>query len=175
MKKCKSCLMDKPFSEFYPNYKRKGFKTDCKSCFIKKGVERVKNSDIVKLAVKKAALKWRQKNRQKCKELSKQWRLANPDKVKQINKIGGKAWRLANPTKDKAKKAFYNKRVKLATPNWLTKEQKQEIAHMYGSCPKGFHVDHIIPLKGSNVSGLHVPWNLQHLPAEKNLSKGNKI
>jgi hypothetical protein len=35
-------------------------------------------------------------------------------------------------------------------------------------------VDHEIPLQGENISGLHVPWNLQVIPASKNQSKGNK-
>ena len=51
---------------------------------------------------------------------------------------------------------------------------QEEIRAIYNNCPKGYHVDHIIPLKGSNVSGLHVPWNLQYLPAEANLKKGSK-
>ena len=48
-----------------------------------------------------------------------------------------------------------------------------KIKEIYTNCPKGMHVDHIIPLKGELVSGLHVGNNLQYLTAEENIKKGN--
>ena len=68
------------------------------------------------------------------------------------------------------------KDVKGKTPPWVN---KAELLEIYAKCPKGFHVDHIIPLKGlidsRPVSGLHVPWNLQYLTPEENLKKHNRI
>lgn len=51
---------------------------------------------------------------------------------------------------------------------------QEGIRAFYKACPKGMVVDHIIPLQGKIVSGLHVIWNLQYLTPEENMSKGNK-
>lgn len=61
------------------------------------------------------------------------------------------------------------------TPDWLTNEEWAQIQGMYEACPSTHHVDHVVPLQGEAVSGLHVPWNLQLLEAHENLSKSNTL
>lgn len=66
----------------------------------------------------------------------------------------------------------YRRSIKLrAVPKWSNLEKIKEI---YKNCPKGYHVDHIVPLQGENVCGFHVENNLQYLTAKQNIAKGNK-
>lgn len=97
--------------------------------------------------------------------------------------------RYYNKVKDstgyRVKKSFWQSlrqsRKCKATPSWLSEKQTEFMEDFYWLAKdltavsgEDYHVDHIVPLKGKNVCGLHVPWNLQILPADINLSKGNK-
>jgi 5-methylcytosine-specific restriction endonuclease McrA len=68
---------------------------------------------------------------------------------------------------------MYRKRVRQALAPWTC---AKELHHIYLlAADFGLEVDHIIPLRGKLVSGLHVPHNLQLLtPAENNV-KSNRF
>jgi hypothetical protein len=59
-----------------------------------------------------------------------------------------------------------------ATPKWADLEAIKQI---YLNCPIGYHVDHILPLRGKTLSGLHISYNLQYLPVLENIKKSNKL
>jgi len=82
---------------------------------------------------------------------------------------------------DKGKKcnnyhvALRHARKMQAIPKWVGKEELKQIKVIYYRRKKGYHVDHIIPLKGINVCGLHVSNNLRIIKAKHNLIKGNRL
>ena len=89
-------------------------------------------------------------------------------------------------SKNKHKQATYSSQKRAAllsrTPKWLSDIDKEKIEEYYYTANmlgmhtgEHYHVDHIVPLRGKNVSGLNVPWNLQILEKQKNLQKGNKF
>ena len=66
---------------------------------------------------------------------------------------------------------FYQANKRNRTVRW----GQEGIREFYENCPLGYHVDHVVPLNGNNISGLHVLNNLQYLTAEDNLVKSNKF
>lgn len=123
-----------------------------------------------------------QKNREVHILAVKKWIEQHPEKVKQYRKFStrnnaekrkeyGKRHYRENKHLYRAKDAKYRTRKLNAIPPWA---DLRAIEAFYENCPKGYHVDHIIPLQGEAVCGLHVLENLQYLPAHENLSKGNK-
>ncbi len=67
---------------------------------------------------------------------------------------------------------MYSRRFRDATPAWA---ELEEIENFYRNCPPGYEVDHIIPLQGEEVTGLHVLSNLQYLTVSENRRKSNKF
>lgn len=87
-------------------------------------------------------------------------------------------WRKRNLAKDTAKVSLRRAKKIQATPRWLSQTGLAEMATFY-SIAKWYktkmHVDHIVPLNGKTVCGLHVPWNLQILSAKDNVAKSNNL
>lgn len=112
---------------------------------------------------------WFRANPERKKELYREWCKNNPEKykarVKRLREQNAEYYKQYNRSYGR------KKRVKEATPKWVDKKQLKKI---YMERPEGFHVDHVIPINGKGVCGLHVPWNLQYLPASVNIKKGNK-
>lgn len=81
-------------------------------------------------------------------------------------------WKKDNKKYYNAYLATRKARVKQATPAWADLDAIQKF---YENRPEGYHVDHIVPLLGKNISGLHVLENLRYLPEEENLKKSNKF
>lgn len=118
-------------------------------------------------------------NKEQIKANSKRWQNENPEKTKKSRK----KWRKQNLAKCGALAAKRRSSELKATPPWLTNEHFLEIEQFYIDAKElqwlsdptdPFEIDHIIPLQGKNVCGLHVPWNLQIIPTSKNRSKSNK-
>lgn len=115
-------------------------------------------------------------NREKISIAAKLYRENNIDKIKARTK----KYRQENSDKVNARisRRRYNQMHR--TPKWLAQNDFNLIAEFYTkardlSISTGIkhHVDHIVPLQGKEVSGLHVPWNLQILTAEENIKKSN--
>ena len=154
MKKCTICKNDLDFSLFGKDRSRgDGLSAKCKDC-AKLMTQSRKDKDPELFRQKATDHMRKHRSKQDKTDLRATWR---------------------------EQRASRRAKQKLATPPWLTDPQKAHIKRTYDLAAlmeeitgNKYHVDHIIPLKGENVSGLHVPWNLQVLPADINLQKGNR-
>lgn len=97
----------------------------------------------------------------------------------QCKKCKNVRYKQKNKGKINANHAARKKAIKRATPFWADKQLIEDIykkaAFISMTTKIAHHVDHIIPIQGKNVSGLHVPYNLQILTASQNCSKQNKM
>lgn len=160
VKVCISCKRELPrtIEYFYYRNKSKGyFSSWCKNCSYehdKKNATRILESQRKRRSLKK----------NHCKEcgadIGYKRRLCNT-----CLKAKKKAQRKYNKT-------IQDKRIKQALPKWAN---KKAIKKFYKNRPDGYEVDHIVPLRGVNVSGLHCIENLQYLLCADNRKKSNKF
>jgi hypothetical protein len=180
-KTCNKCKQDKPVADFYANKRMKdGINTFCIQCHKKDNIERkAKNrmDENFKQSEREYKKIHRVKNSAKHSAYMQQWRKNNQTHMQSY----GKKYRAEN-------RAFVNflcQKRKIAlvnrTPVWLSEDDLWVIKEAYALAEErtrlfGFpwHVDHIVPLRGKSVSGLHVPYNLQVIPAVENMQKTNR-
>ena len=137
-----------------------GVRGSCKECdSIKKKEYRLLNKDRLKILKKEEY----ERNKQKHLETKKQYRQLNKGKINALVA---------------ARKSV----IKQRTPLWLSDTDIERIKNEYKLASllskltnEEWHVDHIIPLQGKYVSGLHVPSNLKAIRGLENISKKNKF
>ena len=180
LKTCCKCKEERPRTEFNKNKsKPDGLNNYCKPCMksykrawqsqedVKERHklqqrEKRKNPEYAE-AQRQVCRNYHAKNKEQIRSRQKQYYLDNIEYMHERASIG------------RGERA---KRV----PPWLTDEQRWVIREFYDlrnlrseATGVEHHVDHIVPLQGKTVSGLHVPWNLQVIPASENLSKSNSF
>lgn len=149
MKTCSVCKQEKDLTAFYRQVDGKfGVTSRCKVCLLDSNKKYVRP--------------------EKQKEYTQNWRNKGDNREKSL--ASSRNWRKSNLQYDAFRAATYRASKKKRTPSWANLDKIKQI---YLECPSGYHVDHIIPLRGINASGLHIETNLQYLPAKENLSKRN--
>jgi len=149
MKECSGCEEFKSLESFYSG------RNKCKNCL------RLQKID------------YRNSNREKVREASRRYnKTATSKEYRKFYKKSRPHLKNAESAKRRASKLN-------ATPEWadLSKIRLlyEKVKWLEALTGLKYHVDHIIPLRGKNVCGLHIWENLQILEASINESKGNKV
>lgn len=178
-KHCNACEEDKPHSAFGTVKPGRGDRFNlasrCKSCRSARNLRWHYDNRERARKNRKASY---DKNADQQRAASTKWRLENPE----WHSANYRDWALRNRAKLTAKENERRAAKMRATPPWLTDRHRKEIQMVFEKAAQltaatgiPHHVDHIVPLKGKSVSGLHVPWNLQILTAFENISKKNRF
>jgi hypothetical protein len=203
MKTCTKCNKEKALAEF--SLSKGKHISQCKECvransnlwYAKNKEKHCENSKewYSKNRDRKAATikKWYAENKEYVSNLAKQRYLENSEAIlakgrewyrnnREKDLAKGREWYKSNKHVTRANTAKYKSRKIERTPAWLDDEELfliKEVYHLASLRTKatGFawEVDHIIPLQGKNVCGLHVLENLQVIPMKENRQKSNRF
>ena len=197
-KLCLACKTTKPVEDFARNKaKADGLQYRCRACWAAYRAEHNKKITLQKrehYAKNRERLLTEKKEKypevaENKREYQRACAAADPERAKlrvklfhEKNPSYYRDFRKKHPAKVNAKEVRRKAAKLRRTPAWLTDddhwmiEQAYEIAalrtEMFGF---PWHVDHVAPLMGKQVSGLHVPHNLRVIPGAENMSKGNRF
>lgn len=190
MKICKTCKSEKSLIDFGKSKRHKdGLLSSCKECtrkkrsdYFKKNPEafskkrnrekqwKLDNPERVKINDQK----YRNKNKEAIDKRHRNYVKNNPDKIKKAKKH----YEIRNPEVRAEIKTRRRAAERLCVPEWSEKEKirviYQKAKWLSELTGLTYHVDHIIPIQGKDVCGLHVWSNLQILEASINCSKQDK-
>ncbi len=133
---------------------------------------------------------WQQANKETVNERTRTWRKTQPESARRTHEkyyaanreqklAFNRAWRKLNKAVVQQYGAKRRAMIKQAMPVWANVDDiiavyKQSVLRTQETgIPH--HVDHIVPLGGDTVCGLHVAWNLQVLEGAENMRKGNRF
>jgi hypothetical protein len=191
MKTCTVCHETKPLSAFQPRpaLGPTAFYAACRECrraynnaYQKAGKRKsyhaklyVENRD----EIDRRNSAWQKANRESCCERVRRYRAKDIEASRARTRKSHKKWRQNNPAKWSAisrKHALQKIRAVPAWANHFFIEEAYDLARrrsrLLGS---KWHVDHVVPLRGKAVCGLHVEHNLAVIPGRQNMLKGNRL
>lgn len=170
VKTCGRCKQPKPEADFHRAAAHKsGLQSSCKQCKAEESLARyhAKLADNPEYAKKK-------------KEYDAKRRIVSARKIREYDKIRAHQPNRRILTAEGVKRR--RSTLKVATPFWLSDSERKDMRRLTALAKTWsekwgvpYHTDHIVPLHGKDVCGLHVPWNLQILAAPLNYTKSNKL